>query len=72
MTTLTHRPDKPYIYHRCDRLVQDIQFCPYEDVLGIGHGWGFSSIVVPGLFCVFFVLHFKLHFIIFICLAYSV
>ncbi|CAG5121307.1 unnamed protein product [Candidula unifasciata] len=44
----SHKPDKPYIYHRADRLVADLMFCPYEDVLGIGHGWGFSSIVVPG------------------------
>uniref|UniRef100_A0A0B6YVU6 BING4 C-terminal domain-containing protein n=1 Tax=Arion vulgaris TaxID=1028688 RepID=A0A0B6YVU6_9EUPU len=48
MTTLTHRPSKPYIYHRCDKLVTDMKFCPYEDVLGIGHSWGFSSIIVPG------------------------
>lgn len=48
MATLTERPEKPYLYHRCDRLVADVAFCPYEDVLGIGHSWGFSSIVVPG------------------------
>merc|ERR1711974_110363 len=48
MATLSQRPEKPYLYHRCDRLVTDLSFCPYEDVLGIGHSWGFSSIVVPG------------------------
>lgn len=48
MTNQAYRPEKPYLYHRCDKLVQDIMFCPYEDVIGIGHGWGFSSIVVPG------------------------
>ncbi|GFO49058.1 WD repeat-containing protein 46-like [Plakobranchus ocellatus] len=48
MTNQAYKPEKPYLYHRCDKLVQDIMFCPYEDVLGIGHGWGFSSIVIPG------------------------
>jgi len=48
MATLGERPDKPYLYHACDRLVGDLGFCPYEDVLGVGHTWGFSSIVVPG------------------------
>jgi U3 small nucleolar RNA-associated protein 7 len=28
--------------------VKDIHFCPFDDVLGIGHTQGFSSIVVPG------------------------
>lgn len=28
--------------------VQDLAFCPYEDVLAIGHGNGISSILVPG------------------------
>jgi len=28
--------------------ITDIEFCPYEDVLGIGHSKGFSSILIPG------------------------
>lgn len=28
--------------------LHSLAFCPYEDVLGIGHSGGFSSIVVPG------------------------
>ncbi|KAK3770476.1 hypothetical protein RRG08_027959 [Elysia crispata] len=48
MTNQAYRPERPYLYHRCDRLIQDVMFCPYEDVLGIGHSLGFSSIVVPG------------------------
>ncbi|KAJ1926333.1 putative U3 small nucleolar RNA-associated protein 7 [Tieghemiomyces parasiticus] len=28
--------------------VTDVSFCPYEDVLGVGHRGGFSSLVIPG------------------------
>ena len=38
-----------YLQHSMDRrLITSLQFCPYEDVLGIGNTKGFSSIVVPG------------------------
>ncbi|KAJ4144633.1 hypothetical protein LMH87_003508 [Akanthomyces muscarius] len=30
------------------RRVERVQWCPYEDVLGLGHDQGFSSIIVPG------------------------
>jgi U3 small nucleolar RNA-associated protein 7 len=29
-------------------VARNITFCPYEDILGIGHSKGFSSIVIPG------------------------
>lgn len=28
--------------------ISDVNFCPYEDVLGVGHHKGMSSIVIPG------------------------
>lgn len=38
-----------YLKHRITNVsIQNLQFCPYEDVLGIGHGSGVSSILVPG------------------------
>ncbi|TRY95417.1 hypothetical protein DNTS_003552 [Danionella cerebrum] len=39
---------KPYMAHRVRGQVCGLAFCPFEDVLGIGHGQGFSSMIVPG------------------------
>lgn len=41
---------KPYLSHRLAKGAQaeDLAFCPYEDVLGIGHSLGISSALVPG------------------------
>lgn len=48
---LTAHQGKPYM--RCvlptrHDVVESVAFCPWEDVLGIGHSRGFSSAVVPG------------------------
>ncbi len=46
-------PGTPYMTHSLHgSLIEDLRFAPFEDVLGIGHSDGFSSIVVPGL-CLF-------------------
>ena len=41
---------EPYMTHkmRSQNIVESLHFCPFEDVLGIGHSNGFSTIVIPG------------------------
>lgn len=38
-----------YLSHQLNNVgIQNLQFCPYEDVLGVGHADGVSSLLVPG------------------------
>ncbi|XP_040298555.1 WD repeat-containing protein 46 isoform X2 [Bufo bufo] len=41
-------PRSPYMCFSVKAPIHGLQFCPYEDVLGIGHGGGFTSMIVPG------------------------
>ena len=38
----------PYLTHRLKGEANVVEFCPFEDCLGIGHSSGFNSIIVPG------------------------
>jgi U3 small nucleolar RNA-associated protein 7 len=41
----------PYMrHHQPGCQIMQSQFCPFEDVLGLGHAKGMSSLVIPGLF----------------------
>jgi len=46
---LAARASAPYMTHRLPgREATVVRFCPYEDVLGVGHSRGYSSVLVPG------------------------
>ena len=39
----------PYMsHHLTHSAVEQFEFCPFEDVLGVGHGLGFVSLLIPG------------------------
>ena len=39
----------PYMSHLLPSSeVVSLQFCPFEDVLGVGHSNGFASLLIPG------------------------
>lgn len=39
----------PYMSHEIpSSTVSSLKFCPYEDILGVGHANGFTSLIIPG------------------------
>ncbi|XP_068695777.1 uncharacterized protein [Montipora foliosa] len=45
----TQKQKSPYMTHFFpSSTVHGMQFCPFEDVLGVGHSQGFGSLLIPG------------------------
>lgn len=46
---LTTKQIRPYLSHvAAGGTLRDLHFCPYEDVLALGHDMGISTMLVPG------------------------
>jgi U3 small nucleolar RNA-associated protein 7 len=35
-------------HHIPSSIVSSLRFCPYDDILGVGHETGFESLIIPG------------------------
>lgn len=44
----THGIKEEYLSHTLRDSVKSLHFCPFEDVLGVGHAKGFCSMLAPG------------------------
>lgn len=44
------RPNSPYLKFGLGygNIAQQLRFCPFEDVIGVGHSRGFHSLLIPG------------------------
>lgn len=46
---LKTKANSPYLTHLQEATaINRVRFCPYDDILGVGHAGGFSSLIVPG------------------------
>ncbi|KAG1679461.1 hypothetical protein FOA52_007753 [Chlamydomonas sp. UWO 241] len=46
---LRTKASAPYMSHTLlNGALEDVQFCPFEDVMGLGHSSGLTTILVPG------------------------
>ncbi|MEW5304015.1 MAG: hypothetical protein WDW36_006654 [Sanguina aurantia] len=45
---LRTKAQSPYMNHQLAGVLRDFSFCPYEDVLAVGHSQGLTSMLVPG------------------------
>ncbi|KAG5501230.1 hypothetical protein JIQ42_06230 [Leishmania sp. Namibia] len=46
----TAKPSSPYMKFGLGygNIAEQVKFCPFEDVIGIGHSRGFTSLLIPG------------------------
>ena len=46
---LRKKQQSPYMAHDItSSTVSSLRFCPYDDILGVGHSTGFCSLISPG------------------------
>lgn len=49
LSASTRAPPGPYLSHNFPQSAPlSLAFCPFEDVLGVGHSKGFDSLLIPG------------------------
>ena len=66
------KAQSPYLKHQLPgKTIQETRFCPFEDILGIGHSGGFTSVLVKHIYIYIYIVVSNEYKIIFVFIFHS-